>query len=780
MKCIASQQLIDIIIKAKDQASSTADKVDQKLKKFGDNASKANEKATKAAQKFDQALINTGQSFQVVGSGAAQAANVLGQMKLDPNFGSSINQAKLKVSQMGYDINSVQGKLRVFGEAVPLAFNKLRTSVGNAATSLKGKLGSAIDSVKQKLTSLASGANRLGSVFGALKGAASMMVGMIGYDLFNGLIQSARASINAASQVEYFGQRLNKMTGETHLSSQKFQEFKGQLGELQQEFRKVDMTAVGATAEELAVKMNLPANKLKDLTRMTAVMSSTFVKEGRSQEDAVLAVSDALDGQFKRLQEIGISQQMLIDNGWSGDIEDQTTLIDALNKTMADMGYEQTAKDITNLDEAWTALTIAGGQLMQKVLVPITPIIIKGVDAFLRIADAVGDAINAFKGLPDWATVGAAVAGVGLAIVGLATAIELEMLPALTEFVAGMAASTLAAWEFVAAMLANPLTWVVIALAAVAVAVYEVGKAFGWWTDVNSMLAAVWAGIQRLWSAFINHPDVQGLINGIRWAWQQMQPYIQSVVSWVLSFFTASSNSNFDAVRALINAVSVAWKSMTLPIRTLITVVKLLWNAIKQWYTTTKNNVDKVRALFRALPGWIRGAISSLVSVITAPFRNAYNGVVGAVDRIKSYVKGLTKINLSGITNAITKPFTDAYNRVCDEVEKIKRKASELTGGIFTFGGEDLVAYGGTDLETNVYSKGNDEVTVNMKQDLNLVLDLRNVPESIDETTLHTIVVDTITSKPVLESIARNNDFQMMDNKVKARIISKNNRARGV
>ncbi|MBO7444682.1 MAG: hypothetical protein J6T69_07700, partial [Methanobrevibacter sp.] len=101
---MATQQLIDIIIKATDQASATAKKVDDRLKKVYDDVEKANSKAAKSSQKFNTELIRTGESFQVVGGGAAQAANLLGQMKLDPKFGSSIDQAKLKVSQMGYDI----------------------------------------------------------------------------------------------------------------------------------------------------------------------------------------------------------------------------------------------------------------------------------------------------------------------------------------------------------------------------------------------------------------------------------------------------------------------------------------------------------------------------------------------------------------------------------------------------------------------------------------------------------------------------------------------------
>ena len=647
---MASQQLIDIIIKAQDQASATANKVDQSLKKIGDTG------------------------------------GLLGRIP---------------------------------------GFNTLSQKLSGIGSTIKSKVSPYVDSARSKLQNLSNGAKGFGAVLGPLKGALGMTAGMIGYDLVNGLVQAARASINANSQLDYFGQRLNMTASETT-------KFRSEIEGLQKEFRKVDMTAVGATAEEMAVKFNLPKKSISDLTRMTAVMSSTFVKEGRSQEDAILAVGDALDGQFKRLQEIGITQQSLIDNGWTGNIEDQDSLIQALNKTMKDMGYEQTAKDITNLDEAWQALTIAGGQLLQKILVPITPIIIRMVDAFLKVADAVGPIISKFvefvSKMPDWAKFTGLAIGFAIAVTQIASWISLTLIPAL-------AGAALAALDFAAALLMNPLTWVAIALAAVAYAIYEIGKAFGWWTDVNSMLSAIWAGIQRLWSAFINHPDVQGLINGIKWAWNALQPVISGVVNWVMSFFNnANAKGKFDIVRALIKVLGAAWQSITLPIRLVITVVKLLWNAVKTAGNNIRNTINNIRAWFAALPGHIRSAISTLVSIIIAPFKNAYSGVTKAVDDIKSYVGGIPGAvsgALSGLASTITKPFSDAYSRIVKVVDDIKAKAKQIPviGGAFGFDLEGIME----ELQGKPLTK---EELIKLEHEIDFNFDFNNLPTNIDEATL--------------------------------------------
>lgn len=868
---MVAQQLIDIIIKAEDQASETAKKVDDKLKKMGDTASKANDNATKSTYKFNDALLKVNNSTGVVGSGAAQAANLLGQMKLDPNFGSSIDRAKLSVSQMGYSLDSVRGKFQVIKTVATGPFNTLKGKVTDVANTIRNKFSSAVDNAKAKLQQLSASGHSLGGVGGMLKGMVSQLGGMIGYDLVNGLVNAARASINAASQLEYFGQRLSKAKGETKLTSSEFKKFKTELGDLQKEFRKVDMTAVGATAEELAVKMNLPANKLSDLTRMTAVLSSTFVKEGRSQEDAILAVSDALDGQFKRLQEIGITQDILKENGWNGNLEDQGSLIDAINKSMKEMGYEQTAKDITNLDEAWGALTIAGGQLLQSVLVPITPALISLLEGAIQVADAIQGFVGALGGLPDGAKLAIGLTAVAIAIGAIATAMQVGLIATIPELVAGFTAAAGAAWSFALALLANPVTWIALALVAVAVAVYEVGKAFGWWTDVGSMLDAIWAGIQRLWSAFINHPDVQAIVEALSAAWNALSSAIGGVIDWLGSFFSSSTGGEFDVVRALIDALGTAWEQVTLPIRIIIQLLQMFYNvgaqigsgqlnllgvisnvwlsiqslfnmvlmsivnSIVSWAsniliqgaTAARNFVNGVMNAVKSLPSkflkilslvltyiiaranlWVmqakRGAqnlvngvmnylktlpskaLSALLGVLhsitsagakwVSGVKNQASQVVnGAYNTLKS-LPGKVGSALSGVVDRIVKPFRDAYNTAKGWWDKITSLGGGGAAG-FDYEGmiEELMQQnGGLSLTSN------DSIDVNVSQEIELMFDLKNIPEGTDADTVYRMVEAALNDKNVIKSLVQNNDFQSLDQKVKSRIIAKNNRARGV
>lgn len=438
-----------------------------------------------------------------------------------------------------------------------LALEGLRTSSQKTGTGFGG---------------LGNGAKTAGGGLGFLRTAASMTVGMIGFDLVNSMVQGARESINAAASFERFGQRLGMTEGE-------LQQFHGAVDKMQDSFRKVDMNAVGAAALEMGVKLKLPKESMDELTKTTAVMSSAFVKEGRTQEDAILAVSDAMDGQFRRLQELGISQDMLMKNGWDGDINNKTGLLQAMNKTLDDMGFTQTAQEIVTLDDAWAALTVTGSQLIQSVLVPITPIIISVVDAITNLVKYVKN--NA------WAQGSVLIGGLTLAFALFAGAVHASEL-GLAGFLASVMPSFItslygAATGFMAITIAGAPLWAIVAvIAAIAFAVYEVGIAFGWWKDVGTMLEAIKNNIGRLWDAFINHPDVKATIKAIQDAWSDLNESLKPVVDWLKGIwdeiFPESAKGKVDGTRAIIDAIGAVFESFRFRVQLAIDILTIIWD----------------------------------------------------------------------------------------------------------------------------------------------------------------------------------------------------------
>lgn len=379
-----------------------------------------------------------------------------------------------------------------------------------------------------------------------------------------------------------------------------------------------------------------------------------------------------------------------------------------------------------------------------------------------------------------------------------------------------------------------PILAIAAAIAALIVIVYEVGKAFGWWTDVSSMLDAISAGLNRLWEAFINNPDVQAFITAMNEAWTALSGAVQPAIDAVLSFFGVNMSGNFDIVRALIDAIGFAWNAITAPIRlvigliwqvinvfqslisgqiTLQQAIILIWGAITNYWRTiltrlsslllsvfgrmVNNAKQKAQAIvtgvityLTTLPGKMTTQLlKGVTSIVNAGKKWVSNAkseagkVVSGVSDKLSGIGGSITSALSGVVNAFTKPFKDAYTSVKEWVGKIKSKASEIPviGG--AFGGEDLPlggAYGGEDLTPLSQVGSIEKMEIHTTNDVNLSLDLKNVPAGIDENVLRNALVESLTDKSVLSVLVNNNDFQSLDNRAKARILARNNRARGV
>lgn len=730
---------IELVIKAQDEASKKVKEVENQMKKFSTSSKTSMNHVNSQLSNMDKYFQGINGRVTKFGTNAvktfakmtnAEKQTAMGIIKISENVSQGshawdhmsnstlkwkdhVKLAQTYVQGLGVETNSLKGKVMTLSLAfssklgssiesvkiklAPLtnAFNPIITKVNGLATTIKTKVGAAIDSLKSKFgifkasangtfKGLENGANNANKSIGLLGATISNFAGMVIYDFFMGIVQAGKSAINAASQLDYFAKRLENMEGKTHLTTQQFKKFKADLGGLQKEFRKVDMTAVGASAEELAVKLQLPSESLTGLSETIAVTSSAFVKEGRTQEDAILAVSDALDGQFMKLKELGITQAELKENGWNGDLNDKQSLLEGLNNTLEKMGFADTARDITTVDEAMSALTIAGGQLLQKIFVPLTPILINIVEAFISVTDVVGPLIENFVNLvskmPDWAKYAILVGGFAISIgllvssmgglTGILMTLGMKIAPVIT-LIGGIS------W---------PLVAVVAAIGLVAVAVYELGKHFGWWKDIPSMIQAVTAGLQRLWSAFINNPDVQDFIKGLGDAWNSVTKAISPVIDAIMEFLglNTKSKEEFDIVRVIIDSVGAAFHQVANAVRTAIGVFQTIYGVFQgiasflapygqMIYDFLKPIVcillgcspgivpalEKVQEVFQTVWSFIAGFIGSYVSTVVSVIGTVVTTVQSIVNVFAQLLTG--QISLSEAIPMIWNLISNAF-----------------------------------------------------------------------------------------------------------------------
>lgn len=410
------------------------------------------------------------------------------------------------------------------------------------------------------------------------------------------------------------------------------------------------MEGAGAQATLFGTDIQSMADKFSNMAMRSTLMERSLASTGITMEE--------------------LAEAMGMSGATADEVKEKWKELDT-NQRAAILGQAASMNEGKNANEeykhSWAGLQeqidIAKGRLERLAGEVLLPVLIPALETAARVLSWVGDVVQGVMDGP----FGGLVSVIGVVAAGFALAVPAYMAVsgAITLLTATAIPAAIALWGMVA-----PLLPFIIIGAAVVLIIYEIGKAFGWWTDVSSMLDAIWAGVQRLWSAFINHPDVQAIIGAMQAAWEALQPAIKSIIRWVGSFFNASNGSRFDAVRGFINAIGLAWQAVTLPIRLVIRILQTLWGVI----TTTLGYWNQAAAKARS--------VSSMIS-------SAFNGV-----------KGQVQSAFNGVTHAITAPFESAYNTLKPIIDNIKNAYNMLTSlggsaGIIT--GSAGISMGGVD-----------------------------------------------------------------------------------
>ena len=507
------------------------------------------------------------------------------------------------------------------------------------------------------------------------------------------------------------------------------------------------MVGAGAQATLLGTDIQSMGDKFSSMAMRSTLMERQLASTGITMEElaSAMGMTGATADEVKaKWQELDTNQRAAA-LGMAASMNEGQTANEEYKKSWA--GLQQ-------------QLDIAKGRLERLAGEVLLPVLIPALEVAGRVLNWLGDTISMVMKGP----LGGLISVVGAAAAAFALAVPAYM--AVSGAITLLTATAIPAATALWAMVAPLLPFIAIG-AAVVLIIYEIGKAFGWWTDVSSMLDAIWAGVMRLWSAFINHPDVQSFLSALAMAWNWLVPAVTGVVNAVLRFFGVSSSSNFDIVRMWIDNIGLAWKAMTAPIRLVISVIQQLWNAFQLMYAKCKEALDNAKKAFDNFKAKVKQII----------------------DDVKKKVKSITNIDISGVIDKIVQPFKDAYEGVKKQVEKIKEKAKEIPsnvasgglgilGGAFGFDYEGMLEELNKSKSANVYTSGNESLTLD--HNINFSFDFTNLPEGTSEETLVAMLRSAITDRSVINSLVNSPDFQSLDGKVKDRLLLKSGRARGV
>lgn len=338
-------------------------------------------------------------------------------------------------------------------------------------------VGKSSENTRKNLEGQKKSVNALDTAYGILRRTLSLIVVMFGFQLAMELFNVGKEAMDASYKIRTLGKEM----GWTAQQSQKFQ---NQANRLQKIYPKIDMNSTAKSVAEMARVYDMTNDEATKFIETAAVFNSAMVKEGRSTEDASLALKDYLDlgqGWNRRMQEIGATKEQLVATGyWDGETQDINAQIKALDAYLQKRHYYQMAKEIYTLDEAYQALQLRIGMFIGQGLQALTPYIISAVKGFLGLLDALEGIGNALKDNPLFQGV-ALFAGTVVAVGLLSKALSMLKLK-IVETIASLAS----------ALVANPpLLAIAVTIGLIVTVVYELGKAWGWWKDIPSMLEKV-------------------------------------------------------------------------------------------------------------------------------------------------------------------------------------------------------------------------------------------------------------------------------------------------
>lgn len=417
---MVSQHIIDIIIKAEDQASQAAKKVEDAMNRVSNTSKRSMDSASNSMNKFDSSvqkaaptLDNFTQRLQAAGTGGGRAFQQLSQAEIQ--MVTNLNSAQAKMGEFGNQITSTASKTSMLGSTGTSAFNQLtfaeqralvqlssmsattnstatqmnsawdrvKTKVSSVSTSIKTGLSNALSSARSKIDSIA-------SAFDGLGGIISSAIGGLGVASFSQL------TIGLAMTRE----RMTSLTTATMGSASAAQDFVNTMDSMTNDSL-VSLNDLGQAMNTIKMSTGMSNSELKNFSTTVNDIGQRAILMGKDTNEAMTmmqAAGSGLNGEFDVLKDnFGITKEKLMDLGWSGASEDVAGYQEAIEKYLEKAGSMDEMMDTTTgkLKRVEKGFTSAGRQIGEQFM----PYIDQGLDFMIALKNDCPQAYTAIVAL---------------------------------------------------------------------------------------------------------------------------------------------------------------------------------------------------------------------------------------------------------------------------------------------------------------------------------------------------------------------------------------------
>ncbi|AZA08695.1 tape measure protein [Corynebacterium pseudopelargi] len=483
-----------------------------------------------------------------------------------------------------------------------------------------------------------------------------------------------------------------------------------------------DAAKYSAMFAQSGVQMGKPMDDtVKAFTNLSAAAAGSGVDVGNVMTQ-ISAAGRLLGGDAMQLQQAGINIYQYVADYMGKSVAEVKKLgeegkisfedvVGAVNKGTGDLAKDMGETLSAKMANMKTALASLGAALIEPLMGPLTT-------AVTAVTGALKALIGPLKVVGGWASehqttmtvLGVAFGSLAAGVAAYNVQAKIAAAGGIVKMLTGMAkASKLAAvgqWALNTAMWANPLTWVVAAIAAVVAGLAlfftktETGRK-AWETFTNFLSSAWQATVDALKAAYETFvkPIWEGLVNGAQWAMETLTPVWEGIkagfnavkdafstgVDWIKSKWDelGTGLGQFKATWLdPIGAAIQAWvNTIVMPAFDLLGQgIKLVWDVlIKPVFDTFMSlaqlvgNIIMIVVNNLIIPAW--NTLGSIISSV-------WNGIIQPVWELIKTAAGILADILTGNFGNIGDRFSSMGQSISDIVHGVINTAMEFFKGI--------------------------------------------------------------------------------------------------
>ena len=243
--------------------------------------------------------------------------------------------------------------------------------------------------------------------------------------------------------------------------------------------------------------------------------------------------------------------------------------------------------------------------------------------------------------------------------------------------------ASIAQWAFNSAILANPITWIVVGIAAVVTALTlfftktKTGRQM--WANFVNWLKNAWNGLSqaatKLWQSVLK--SLQPIIKQLQVLWKQFQvffiamwnllkPVVMPVFNFIRQYITTVMKNIMTVIKTTMNIIKIAfstgWNALTIIVRT-------VWNIIR---TIISTSLSIITGLLKAGTALIRGDWSGAWNAIKGVTSSVWNGITSVINAAMNGLVNIARTMMNGMKNVFSSVWNGIKGIFQDNINFIK------------------------------------------------------------------------------------------------------------